>query len=557
MSRLMYSGISGMKVNQTKLDVVGNNIANSSTTAFKYSNTKFADMLSQNSSSATAPSTKTGGTNASQVGLGVQLASIDTIMTQGNLQSTSRALDVAIDQSGFFIVSQGPAVTGDNTIQVSQAAGAHSIDTNSLGSSGSKLMYTRDGSFTLDRDGNLLTSSGYRVMGYSLTNDNNAELATSKKPTDVNVAATGLSFSFGPGTQLNGYTIELGNIGPDTPASASVDTDAKKIIINADFTNSNLQTAQIQTAIDKALTAKGISQQVVASGEPVKIVESELSVDLLQANVSGNNVTATLRGLSLTLPKEMVGYSVKIGTLTAGTNESVSIDVDSKTITLNGDFATAGGVDVGALKTALKSAVGLKGFTNTNVNITGTATQMTGTASGEITGGTSVQSLGTDGSVYFVDGTGKVSAYDESLKSLKIPDKVIMAGTGDELRVTSYTISEEGVVYGNLENGKMAALGQIAMANFKNPEGLEKSGGNLYTTSANSGDAIIKSGLNTTGDDNSKAYGDTIQGMLEMSNVDLAEQFTDMIIATRAFQASSKAINTGDEILQDIINLKR
>lgn len=132
-----------------------------------------------------------------------------------------------------------------------------------------------------------------------------------------------------------------------------------------------------------------------------------------------------------------------------------------------------------------------------------------------------------------------------------------MAGTGDELRVTSYTISEEGVVYGNLENGKMAALGQIAMANFKNPEGLEKSGGNLYTTSANSGDAIIKSGLNTTGDDNSKAYGDTIQGMLEMSNVDLAEQFTDMIIATRAFQASSKAINTGDEILQDIINLKR
>lgn len=557
MSRLMYSGISGMKVNQTKLDVVGNNIANSSTTAFKYSNTKFADMLSQNSSSATAPSTKTGGTNASQVGLGVQLASIDTIMTQGNLQSTSRALDVAIDQSGFFIVSQGPAVTGDNTIQVSQAAGAHSIDSTSLASSGSKLMYTRDGSFTLDRDGNLLTSSGYRVMGYSLTNDSNSEVATSQKPADVTLTSIGLSFSFGPGTQLNGYTIELGNIGPDTPASASVDTDNKKIIINADFTNSNLQTAQVQSAIDKALTAKGISQQVVASGEIKPDFKIPLSVDLLPEKVSGDNVTAELRGLSLTLPKEMVGYTVKIGTVTAGTDESVSIDVDSKTITLNGDFATAGGVDVGALKTALKSAVGLKGFTNTNVNITGTATQMTGTASGEITGGTSVQSLGTDGSVYFVDGTGKVSAYDESLKSLKIPDKVIMAGTGDELRVTSYTISEEGVVYGNLENGKMAALGQIAMANFKNPEGLEKSGGNLYTTSANSGDAIIKSGLNTTGDDNSKAYGDTIQGMLEMSNVDLAEQFTDMIIATRAFQASSKAINTGDEILQDIINLKR
>lgn len=550
MSRLMYSGISGMKVNQTKLDVVGNNIANSSTTAFKYSNTKFADMLSQNSSSATAPSTKTGGTNASQVGLGVQLASIDTIMTQGNLQSTSRALDVAIDQSGFFIVSQGPAVTGDNTIQVSQAAGAHSIDSTSLASSGSKLMYTRDGSFTLDRDGNLLTSSGYRVMGYSLTNDSNSEVATSQKPDDVTLTSIGLSFSFGPGTQLNGYTIELGNIGPDTPASASVDTDNKKIIINADFTNSNLQTAQVQSAIDKALTAKGISQQVVASGEIKIISKTTLSGEVDAAG------SAIVNGMNITLPPEMKGYTVKIGTVTEGTKESASVDTDAKTITLNGDFAN-GAADRTQLAAALKNAVGLKGFVNTNVAITGTVPKIADTASAKVDGGTSVQSLGRDGSVYFVDGTGTVNAYDESLKSLKIPDKVIMAGTGDELRVTSYTISEEGIVYGNLENGKMAALGQIAMANFKNPEGLEKSGGNLYTTSANSGDAIIKSGLNTTGDDNSKAYGDTIQGMLEMSNVDLAEQFTDMIIATRAFQASSKAINTGDEILQDIINLKR
>ncbi|MDY2728842.1 MAG: flagellar hook-basal body complex protein, partial [Clostridium sp.] len=495
MSRLMYSGISGMKVNQTKLDVVGNNIANSSTTAFKYSNTKFADMLSQNSSSATAPSTKTGGTNASQVGLGVQLASIDTIMTQGNLQSTSRALDVAIDQSGFFIVSQGPAVTGDNTIQVSQAAGAHSIDSTSLASSGSKLMYTRDGSFTLDRDGNLLTSSGYRVMGYSLTNDSNSEVATSQKPADVTLTSIRLSFSFGPGTQLNGYTIELGNIGPDTPASASVDTDNKKIIINADFTNSNLQTAQVQSAIDKALTAKGISQQVVASGEIKPNFKTTLSGEVDAAG------SATVNGMKITLPPEMKGYTVKIGTVTEGTKESASVDTDAKTITLNGDFAN-GAADSTKLAAALKNAVGLKGFVNTNVAITGTVPKIADTASAKVEGGTSVQSLGRDGSVYFVDGTGTVNAYDESLKSLKIPDKVKMAGTGDELRVTSYTISEEGVVYGNLENGKMAALGQIAMANFKNPEGLEKSGGNLYTTSANSGDAIIKSGLNTTGEDN-------------------------------------------------------
>ena len=95
------------------------------------------------------------------------------------------------------------------------------------------------------------------------------------------------------------------------------------------------------------------------------------------------------------------------------------------------------------------------------------------------------------------------------------------------------------------------------MANFKNPEALNALGGNLYGQTVNSGEPNIKSGVGTLGDDNSKGFGDNLQGMLEMSNVDLAEQFTDMIVTTRAFQAAGKTITTGDEILQDIINLKR
>ena len=95
------------------------------------------------------------------------------------------------------------------------------------------------------------------------------------------------------------------------------------------------------------------------------------------------------------------------------------------------------------------------------------------------------------------------------------------------------------------------------MASFRNAEGLTKLGGNMYSVSVNSGEAVIKSGIGTIGDDNSQGYGDNVQGMLEMSNVDLAEQFTEMIVASRAFQASGKMITTGDEILQDIINLKR
>ena len=103
MLRSLYSGISGMKVNQTKLDVIGNNIANVGTTAYKAQRARFSTTLSQTVSSASAPSNNRGGINASQVGLGVQLASIDSVMTGGNLQSTGRNLDVAIDKTGYFI----------------------------------------------------------------------------------------------------------------------------------------------------------------------------------------------------------------------------------------------------------------------------------------------------------------------------------------------------------------------------------------------------------------------------------------------------------------------
>ena len=106
MLRSLYSGISGMKVNQTKMDVIGNNISNVSTTAFKYSRTRFQDMLSQSVTDAMSPSTNLGGINPSQVGLGVKLAGIDTIVSQGNMQSTSRSLDVAIDGEGYFMVGK-------------------------------------------------------------------------------------------------------------------------------------------------------------------------------------------------------------------------------------------------------------------------------------------------------------------------------------------------------------------------------------------------------------------------------------------------------------------
>lgn len=337
----MYSGISGLKANQKKLDVVGNNIANSGTTAFKSQRIRFQDMISQNMSEAVGPGINTGGVNGKQIGLGVQIAGIDTNTSVGNMQPTSRLLDAAIDGAGYFVVSRGslsedanPKITLTDTYEL--PSGDDTTDESSL-----NPYYTRDGAFTLDSQGNLLTSDGYRVLGYAIS-------------------------------------------GAD----------------------------------------------IVYSTDP----NSQATVGLHDAN-----------------------------------------DKDNPTAIL-----------------------------------------------------------------------------EKSLVPLVIPDKV-----GEE-RIQSFSIEKDGQIKAVTDKGKVAVLGQIAMASFKNDAGLKKLGKNLYEGSANSGSPLFRSGVGeATETDNSKAYGDMLQGVLEMSNVDLAEQFTDMIIASRAFQANGKIISTGDEILQDLVNLKR
>ncbi|WRY54000.1 flagellar hook-basal body complex protein [Clostridium intestinale] len=252
------------------------------------------------------------------------------------------------------------------------------------------------------------------------------------------------------------------------------------------------------------------------------------------------------------------GYKIQIGKITKGTELSTVVDEKSKTITINGDFTTTPStIDNTKVQNSIRKSLTDKGITQLVTVANAPKTISEAITATDITGGTPVQSLNADGTISFVDATKDLKSYDGALKSLKIPETVVVPGTDQELKVKSYTIDKTGVISAILEDGSVAALGQIAMASFRNPEGLTSLGKNLYEASANSGGATIKSGLETTGEDNSKGYGDNVQGMLEMSNVDLAEQFTDMIVTNRAFQASGKMITTGDEILQDIINLKR
>lgn len=159
MSRAMNTAITAMKANQTKLDVISNNIANSSTTAFKSSTVNFADTLYQASAAASAPTANTGGTNAQEIGLGANVSSIDKLMSQGNAESTGRTLDAMVDGDGYFIVTKGSA---DESLGVTDNA----LDSTANSGTTYDTQYTRDGNFHVDKSGNLVTSNGYRVMGY-------------------------------------------------------------------------------------------------------------------------------------------------------------------------------------------------------------------------------------------------------------------------------------------------------------------------------------------------------------------------------------------------------
>lgn len=149
MLRSMWSGVSAMKANQQKMDVLGNNIANVGTTAFKKSDARFSDTLSQTIRTVTGPSKLFGGINPSQIGGGVRVSGISKTMLQGSLQPTGKTTDLALDGDGFFVIGKGPIDSMD-------------------------VSYTRDGSFALDKDGFLVTADGYRVLGYEYDDAGNA-----------------------------------------------------------------------------------------------------------------------------------------------------------------------------------------------------------------------------------------------------------------------------------------------------------------------------------------------------------------------------------------------
>lgn len=558
MMRALYSGVSGLKTHQTKMDVIGNNISNVNTVGFKASSTTFSDIMYQTTSGATAATATTGGKNAMQIGLGVATAATKvSITSSGAAQSTGDAFDIRLTDSkstNFFIVNNG-----------------------------TENLFTRAGSFYLDGAGNLaMTSTGYTVMGWQvdpLTGDIRKDTVSALRimqadnmtsapeaTTKANVAGL-IDKNDTNVTSDAGYVRTLSffdNLGYSYTAKfayKAVDTDAGTYSVELtniyDSDNNDILKEWLdQQGVDPTTGSNALDQ---IFGNDTKAVKSFSVAKNYTLDTTGNpaQITYTENGKTYTMVTGADGAPVTVGgqlgyQFTDGAGGQIFRSVSD---IYGVDAATAA-----TGKLAVDTATGMLNLTYDTTNYTLQFNTSDGTFRYIDSAGTNgvnlnMSLLGDNFENIAIDFShllnqnngGSSTAEFEKGAAEKATD-----GTGKKLgQLTGVFIDGTGKIYGSYDNGNTVLLGQIPVAQFANASGLESLGNNCYGTTLNSGD-FDGIGVEVTADG-----GKMTTGQLEMSNVDLSEQFTDMITTQRGFQANSRIITTSDTLLEELVNLKR
>lgn len=556
MMRSMYSAVSGLKTHQTRMDVIGNNIANVNTVAFKSSSVTFSDILYQTTSNASGANatTGTGGVNAKQIGLGTTAAATKVSITSaGASETTGNPFDIRLtdkNSTNFFIVNNG-----------------------------SENVFTRSGSFYVDGSGNLcMSSTGYTVMGWQV-DETTGEI---RKDT---VSALRIMQEKNL-TSAPEATTQATIAGVLDENDADVKSDAGKVMNLNFYDNLGYQyTAKFAikaTAKDGEYTVELTS---ILDSNNKNITEGFTQAQMKE--IFGNTDTeTTIASYSSTLPGCGYTFDPKTGTLTDNAAAGSKITIKDGKI-LKDDTDTGKtikdvfGVSDGNLKNIQNSAQAK----NTDYEFKDVPTTVNGvtTHSYQIVKKSATNLLkfntedgkfhsiggGTDKSVELNLNTTSLNAngnfaninvdfsqcLNYSGKSTIGADAGAVDGTTGKGRklgaMTGIFIDTSGRIYGTYDNGNTELLGQIAVAQFSNASGLEKVGESCYRTTLNSGefDGI---GVEISADGSSMTTGE-----LEMSNVDLSSEFTSMITTQRGFQANSRVITTSDTLLEELVNLKR
>lgn len=552
MMRSLYSGVSGLKTHQTKMDVIGNNIANVNTVAFKSSSVVFQDVLYQMTSNASGANaaTGTGGVNAKQIGLGVTTGATNlSITTSGAAETTGRAFDIRLsDQSttNFFVVNNG-----------------------------SENLFTRAGSFYVDGAGNLcMTSTGYTVMGWQVD------------PTTGNIKKDTVSAL---------RVMQTSNLtsAPEATTQANVsgiiDKNDKDVLSD----NGLVKTLTFFDNLGYSYTARFAMKSTGTDGKYTVELEKILNSDgttfydpatsqVKLEDVFGSKTAGATLG---TYNQVQSGYyydATKKKFYVGSDNNGTELEWDATTSTFkeqNNQTTTHSlkqvyGISNGMVEKIKNGAKATVDTTTGKLTITGDVTDYAidfSTKDGTFTGVGARTSNNKTNSVTLnmsklgnnptqfdditIDFSGLKDA-DNGGKSTavmstgSIDDGV--TGKGKKLgAMIGISIDNNGLITGTYDNGNTETLGQIAVAQFANASGLEKVGENCYRTTLNSGefDGI---GVEISADGSSMTSGE-----LEMSNVDLSTEFTQMIITQRGFQANSRIITTSDTLLEELVNLKR
>jgi flagellar hook protein FlgE len=582
----MFSAVSGLRNHQVRMDVIGNNISNVNTVGYKSSRVTFQDLFSQTIQDASSGFGNSGGTNPVQVGLGSKIGTVDTLFTQGSIQTTGRTFDLAIEGDGYFELSNSNTAGGDS-------------------------FYTRAGNFDIDANGFLVNpSNGYFVQG--LLGDAQGEIDRTQAPQAIQVdfgevSPAIVTRNIRLGGNLNANTrpqgasalndirslfneegevanLRIGDVirfetGTIDPAGVNTDLSGTEILtVDSDTTLQNLVT-QIQNRLrdpnNDGSTADGdpSASVIINSDGSLRFISGGLELTDLKFEVVDDT------GTPLATQTAFLQSVLTDGDATDGDADDIDVGAalqqDTDKIFRQADVTTS--IDVfdsqGNARTVTVAFAKDSTATNT-FNWQAIVPHVDGNvATGSFpTGDNGTLIFGSNGLldedatgivaplIFDPDGTGPENGGVDSLQiDLDFTNVTQFAATESTATIEeqdgtpqgvldSIAIDRRGIIRGLFTNGVTRDLAQVLTATVTNEEGLFKVGENLFQTSPNTGTAVL-------GEPTARGRGAIASGTLELSNVDLATEFTDMIITQRGFQANARVITTGDEMLNELVNI--
>ncbi len=456
MMRSMFSGVSGLRVHQAKMDVIGNNISNVNTVGYKATTIHFQESFSQIMRGAGSPQGGLGGTNPQQIGLGVNVAAMDVNHGKGSSQRTDRPLDLMIDGNGFY------CVTNDPTYQ--------------------NKYYTRAGNFTTDSLGYVVNPGGFKLLGADMQ-----PLRVDKTSTKAATATTKV--------EISGNVNMEEEIDPSTNIAYTTSMNVYDSVGNTHTVTINFGQ---RIDFDDGAGNKGSLRNIQFANSYIN--PGGTIGDLGLANLVTDTPNANAIYAQFDSQGTFVGL-VRDITLSGGVANAVTaVGPGDPGSSMSLVVPAADDVNISLFNTGASPIVNaFKGLTH-----------------------------------YPAEGDAKGKKVDGNAPGF----------------LDSFNVSKSGELMGIYTNGERQVLGQIILADFDNNAGLQKVGANMFVNTSNSG--VPKYGAPSGG-----SFGSIAPGALEMSNVDLSNQFTEMITTQRGFQANSRVITTTDEMLQELVNLKR